>query len=111
LAAEGEHCCGVKNACPLAENLSYFKVTSGFPPDVAHDLLEGIVPAELAGCFEILIKKKYFTFDSLNKLIKEFPFKWGDKTNRPHVLPQTFVRKKQLVEMHRRIGVCYGYYL
>lgn len=94
--AKGEHCFGVKNACPLAENLSFFKVTSGFPPDVAHDLLEGIVPVELAGCIEILLKKKYFTFDSLNKLIREFPFKWGDKTNRPHVLPLTFVRNKTI---------------
>lgn len=84
---KGEACCGVKNACPLSENLSYFKVTAGFPPDVAHDLLEGILPVELAGCFEIFTKKKYFTFDQLNKLIQEFPFKWGDKTNRPHVLP------------------------
>lgn len=25
--AKAEHCCGVKNVCPLAENLSYFKVT------------------------------------------------------------------------------------
>lgn len=84
---KGEACCGVKHACPLSENLSYFKVTAGFPPDVAHDLLEGILPVELAGCFEIFTKKKYFTFDQLNKLIQEFPFKWGDKTNRPHVLP------------------------
>ncbi len=93
---KGEACCGVKNACPLSENLSYFKVTTGFPPDVAHDLLEGIVPVELAGCIEIFTKKKYFTFDQLNKLIQEFPFKWGDKTNRPHVLPLTFSRKKTI---------------
>lgn len=91
-----EACFGVKNACPLSVNLSYFKVTAGFPKDVAHDLLEGIVPVELAGCFEICIKKKYFTFDQLNKLIQEFPFKWGDKTNRPHVLPLTFMRKKTI---------------
>lgn len=63
---------------------------------MAHDLQEGIVPVELAECFEILIKKKYFTFDQLNKLIQEFPFKWGDKTNRPHVLPLTFARKKTI---------------
>lgn len=93
---KGEPCCGVKRACPLSENLSHFKVTTGFPPDVAHDLLEGIVPFELAACFEILIKKKYFTFDQLNKLIQEFPFKWGDKTNRPHVLSATFVKKKTI---------------
>lgn len=69
---KGESCCGVKNDCPLSENLSYFKVTAGFPPDVAYDYLEGVVPIELAGCFEIFIKKKYFTFDQLNKLIQKF---------------------------------------
>lgn len=93
---KGEACYGVKNACPLSENLSYFKVTAGFPPDVAHDLLEGILPVELAGCFEIFIKKKYFMFDKLNELIQEFPFKWGDKTNHPHVLPFTFEKKKSI---------------
>ena len=91
---EGKHCYGVKNKCVLAESLSHFKVTSGFPPDLAHDLFKGIVPVELAECFGVLIAKKYFSFDTLNQMIQSFPYKWGDKTNRPHLLPRTFQSKK-----------------
>ncbi|RVE72780.1 hypothetical protein OJAV_G00041440 [Oryzias javanicus] len=99
VASAREHsqaCCGVKTTCVLAESLSFFEVTSGFPPDLAHDLLEGIVPIELAECFRVLIAKKYITFDGLNTLIQSFPYKWGDKTNRPHLLPRAFQRKKSI---------------
>lgn len=53
-------CYGVKKQCALSEKLDHFHVTSGYPPDVLHDLLEGIVPVELALSFDVLIKKKYF---------------------------------------------------
>ena len=59
-------------------------------------LFEGIVPVELAECFGLLIAKKYFTFDDLNELIQGFPYKWGDKINRPHLLPRTFVGNKNI---------------
>ncbi|KAL6476596.1 hypothetical protein MHYP_G00150950 [Metynnis hypsauchen] len=35
---------GVKRACPLTENLEHFHVSTGYPPDILHDILEGIVP-------------------------------------------------------------------
>lgn len=92
---QGKPCCGVKTTCALAESLSFFEVTAGFPPDLAHDLFEGIVPVELAECFGLLLAKKYFTFDTLNELIQSFPYKWGDKTNHPHLLPRAFQSKKK----------------
>lgn len=83
-------CCGIKKPCVLTENLSHFHVSTGYPPDIVHDLFEGIVPVELARCITLLISKKYFTLDLLNTLIQTFPFKWGDKTNRPHAIPRSF---------------------
>lgn len=77
------HVCGVKRQCALTENLKYFSVLSGYPPDVLHDLFEGIVPRELAFCLQVFIKSKYFTLDELNKSIKTFPYKWSDKTDAP----------------------------
>lgn len=85
-------CCGVKSSCVLSDTTT--KVTEGFPPDLAHDLFEGIVPFELAECFKILIGKKYLTFDSLNQLIQTFPYKWNDQTNRPQKLPHTLLTQK-----------------
>lgn len=34
------------------QNQNYFNVLSGCPPDVLHDLFEGIVPQELALCLK-----------------------------------------------------------
>lgn len=83
-------CCGVKKLCVLTEHLSHFHVSTGYPPDIMHDLFEGVVPVELARCISLLISKKYFTLDGLNTLIQTFPYKWGDKTNRPHAIPRSF---------------------
>lgn len=86
VASAHEHkqpCCGVKTTCVLAESLSFFKVTAGFPPDLAHNLFEGLIPIELAECFGSLIAKKYFTFNHLKELIQAFPYKWGDKQITP----------------------------
>lgn len=55
-----------------------------------HDLFEGVVPVELARCIRVLISKKYFTLDGLNTLIQTFPYKCGDKTNRPHAITRSF---------------------
>ena len=86
-------CCGVKKQCVLTEHLSHFHVSTGYPPDIVHDLFEGVVPVELARCISLLISKKYFTLDSLNTLIQTFPYKWGDKTNRPHAIPRSFTSR------------------
>lgn len=89
-------CCGVKKQCVLTEHLLHFHVSTGYPPDIVHDLLEGVVPVELARCIASLISKKYFTLDDLNTLIQTFPYKWGDKTNRPHVIPRSFTSRSTI---------------
>lgn len=62
----------------LTENLSHFDVTTGYPPDLLHDLFEGLVPVELAQCLGMLMSKKYFSLDTLNKVILNFPYKGDD---------------------------------
>ncbi len=80
---------GVKSDCVL-NKLTYFHTVTGFPPDVLHDLLEGIVPVELSLCLGKLISDKYFTLEELNTAIQSFPYSFSDKTNRPQRLTQTF---------------------
>lgn len=77
---------GVKFASPLHGKLKYFHVVFGLPPDVAHDLLEGIVPLELYLCLTRLISRGYFSLDFLNKQLKSFKFYGQDQTNRPQVI-------------------------
>lgn len=87
--AEAHHC-GVKRQCPISEKFSYFHATSGYPPDALHDLLEGIVPLELALCLNVFTKKKYLSLQELNSLMSCFPYKWNDKVNCPQAIPLTF---------------------
>nr|XP_020445017.1 uncharacterized protein LOC109953925 [Monopterus albus] len=81
---------GVKRQCAITKNLAHFSVQTGYPPDIMHDVFEGIVPVELAHCLSLLISKKYFSLELLNKSIMSFPYKWSDKTNRPHMIPHNF---------------------
>lgn len=85
-------CYGVKKKCVFSAHLSHFNVCSGYPPDVAHDIL----PVELAHCLNLLISKKYFSLDNLNESIQKFSYKWTDKSNHPHTIPKTFMLKKSI---------------
>lgn len=80
---------GVKASCVL-NRLHHFHSSTGFPPDVLHDVLEGIVPAELSLCLSDLIERGFFKLDDLNCIIQKFPYKFSDKTNRPQKIPKTF---------------------
>ncbi|KAK0148422.1 hypothetical protein N1851_011247 [Merluccius polli] len=84
---------GVKRSCVLSDHLKYFHPLTGFPPDVLHDLFEGVVPVELAHCLKSMIAKKYFTLEELNRAILFFPYQHSDKVDRPHPIPQTFVSR------------------
>lgn len=84
---------GVKRCCPLTETLEHFHVVNGYPPDLLHDLLEGVVPAELALCLKALISKGYFSLETLNVAIKQFPYTFSDKTNQPQLIPKNFASK------------------
>ncbi|KAL2093349.1 hypothetical protein ACEWY4_010661 [Coilia grayii] len=90
------HCFGVKSQCAISDRLSFFHAISGYPPDVMHDLLEGIVPLELGLCLNSLIKKKFFTLEELNHSIRQFPYKWSDKTNCPQAVPLDLASRRSI---------------
>lgn len=78
---------GIKDKCIFSE-LPYFNVTSGFPPDIGHDLLEGVVPYTLALVLKTVISvKKYISLTELNTLLSAFPWSSGD--NAPMPIRQT----------------------
>ena len=84
---------GVKGDCALRKSLQYFHPITGFPPDILHDLLEGVVPVELSLCIKELIKLKYFTLEYLNEKISSFPYQHTDKVDRPQPIPKTFITR------------------
>lgn len=48
---------GVKRECVLSKHLTFFHPIRGFPTDVLHNTLEGIVQFELSICLKELIKR------------------------------------------------------
>lgn len=56
------NCYGVTRKCVLSEKLCHFNVTTGFPPDIAHDLFEGIVPVEINSLSDCIRFQKVFYF-------------------------------------------------
>ncbi|KAF7641019.1 hypothetical protein LDENG_00299320, partial [Lucifuga dentata] len=87
---------GVQGDCVLRQSLQYFHMVTGFPPDVLYDLFEGIVPVELALCFEAMINCKYFTLEYLNRKTVSFPYQHTDKVDRPQPIPKTFAVKRMI---------------
>lgn len=83
----------VKRACSLTDNLKHFHAVTGYPPDILHDILEGIVPTELSLCLTDLIGKKVFTLDMLSQAIKYFNYTFTDKTDQPQIIGKRFSTK------------------
>lgn len=80
----------------MTDKLNHFHFVSGYPPDLLHDLFEGIIPRELALCVHIFTKKKYFSLTVLNNLITQFPYKGSDKANSPKAIPQTYIQRRTI---------------
>jgi hypothetical protein len=81
---------GIKSDCILHKYLITFHAVTSLPPDIAHDLLEGIVPSDLALCLSYFIFKKYFDLKWLNNVIASYPYKFTDAVNRPQRIPEKF---------------------
>lgn len=77
----------VKGGCVLTDSLEHFHVVCGYPPNILHDLLEGIVPVELSLCISDLISKKYFTLETLNHAIKRLHMLFMTKLTSLSLLP------------------------
>jgi len=84
---------GVKGGYVLIDGLEHFHVVRGYPPDILHDLFEGIVPVELSLCISDMISKKYFTIETLNHAIKTFEYAFHDKTDQPQPIAHGFSTK------------------
>ena len=85
---------GIKRESPLHNYVEHFHILEGLPPDVSHDLLEGIVPFEIAVFLQYFIGHKYFTLEYLNRCIQDFPFKRSEKVNQPKPIPSRLSEKK-----------------
>ena len=79
---------GIKYKSPFINGS--FHVVEGLPPDIMHDLLEGLVPYELALILKVLIGKCYFSLEDLNHCISSWPYGSLDKANKPVEIAASF---------------------
>ncbi|XP_065664658.1 uncharacterized protein LOC136086294 [Hydra vulgaris] len=73
---------GINKSCSL-DRLPNFNVIKSSPPDLHHDILEGIVPLLLKLTVQKLIENKIINLIQLNYKIKTFPYGFHDSRNVP----------------------------
>ncbi|XP_049341205.1 uncharacterized protein LOC111192620 isoform X1 [Astyanax mexicanus] len=82
---------GVAGHCPF-EKIPHFEVTESFPPDLMHDVLEGVIPHVTRLVLKKLNSDKLITIQQLNERLQEFPFGQNDVTHKPVFLRQTVLQ-------------------
>lgn len=66
----------------ILNSSSYFHVTTGLPPDIMHDILEGSLQHEVKELLYYLKWEKcFFSLAVLNQKIERFPYMQMDKGN------------------------------
>lgn len=81
---------GITAECPLTK-LKEFHPTDSMPPDIMHDVLEGVAPKTVEQVLEKVIDKELVTETALQRSMKTFPYSHVD-TNKPVANP---LRAKQ----------------
>ena len=72
---------GIKTMCPFSE-LGRFHPAESFPPDLMHDVLEGVAPSTMNLVLGKMLSEKVVDGGAFNDAIKCFPYSAVD-TNRP----------------------------
>ena len=77
---------GVKHQCPL-NVLQSFHAVGGFPPDLLHDIFEGVISIDLLGITKILIEKGWFSVEDYNDALKSLTFPSYENADKPMGIP------------------------
>ena len=88
---------GLKSNSSLNQ-LAYFHVVNGLPPDIAHDCFEGFAVDLVTSVIIYCVKQHFFTLQEFNTMIEKFPFSQCDKQNKPQIVkikPLTQYKVKQ----------------
>ena len=84
---------GVKSECPFNVLASFHSVTN-FPPDVLHDIFEGVVPEDLLSIIRILSSGGVFTIEKYNETLLSLGFSSYEAGDKPCPVPTSSKVKK-----------------
>lgn len=65
------------------EELHYFDVTKALPPDIMHDLLEGVIPLVMKLVISKAHTEKHITIKEINEELQRISIGQNDKANKP----------------------------
>ncbi|XP_064478733.1 uncharacterized protein LOC135392039 [Ornithodoros turicata] len=86
---------GVREPCPF--NFTGFHPTEHMPPDIMHDIFEGVIPFVMIRVIEDLVSSGLFTLSHLNKCIEGYSYDVGDARNKPEkIAPDVLKGKKAM---------------
>lgn len=71
---------GFKCQCSLNQ-LKYFHVIHGLPFDIAHDVLEGLLPEVIGEAICSLVSDGHINLDTINERMVNFPYADSEKNN------------------------------
>ena len=77
---------GVKSKCPL-NTLQSFHCVNGFPPDLLHDLFEGVVAEDLLSIIRCLSLKGWYSLEAYNTSLKKIGWFSYESSDRPLAVP------------------------
>ena len=77
---------GLRRRCPL-NVLKSFHCVLGFPPDVMHDLLEGVVAQDLFGILKICVELEMFSFEAYNAQLSGIDLGKSESADKPQIVP------------------------
>ena len=79
---------GVMLSCTQSTKSFFFFFLAGLPPDIMHDVLEGVAVVELRCMLEVFVReKKLLTLKDVNRRIKLFTYGYTDSKNKPLPIP------------------------
>ena len=87
---------GVYAESPLS-SLNYFSPVSCLPPDVMHDILEGVMTLSVELVLKTLVLERVLDMKTVTRCMQTFEYGCSDTTDRPEPLPEDFVTKNKSV--------------
>jgi len=85
---------GVMSQSPLSD-LAHFSPIAFFPPDVMHDVLEGMMAVNIGVVVKSLVRRKLITLKAFNETLARFKFGSMDIANKFGPLPLDFVAQNK----------------
>ena len=76
---------GLRKRCPF-NKLESFHAVYSFPPDLLHDLHEGVIAQDLCGVIKILSLKGWFTIQEYNQALQRHKFKSYEMNDKPQLI-------------------------